>query len=141
MVEPKQEERFEYKGFPCVILFMPLCYRCGYVGLPKDTKVDTEKIDCHCGITYTSNILHCQTDTHRLWIGFDCGHYCDGYDVAKAKEYFADNINAMRQIEFMEKTGYFGTCNEQNPVRTLEYCKEQCRSIVEQILGESEVSE
>lgn len=34
----KQETRFLYKGFPCVVLFMPGGYRCGYVGLPKENK-------------------------------------------------------------------------------------------------------
>ena len=35
MVDPIVEKRFEYKGYPCVILFMPMCYRCGYVGLKR----------------------------------------------------------------------------------------------------------
>ena len=29
----KEEARFEYKGFPCVIRLLPDGYRCGYVGL------------------------------------------------------------------------------------------------------------
>lgn len=40
-------------------------------------EIDTDCIDCHGGITYGENYLHCQDDTDRFWIGFDCYHYCD----------------------------------------------------------------
>lgn len=134
MTIPKQEKRFDYKGFPCVVLFMPMAYRCGYVGLPKDTEIDTDSIDCHCGITYSENHLHCQDDTDRLWIGFDCGHCCDGYDIATAKKLYVDDKDVMRQIEVMGATGYFSICNRENPIRTLEYCEEQCKHMVEQLI-------
>lgn len=132
MTVPKQEKRFDYKGFPCVILFMPMGYRCGYVGAPNSVTIDTDNIDCHCGITYTSERLHHQNDTDRFWVGFDCGHACDGYDVAKIKEYFGDDEIVMRQTKIMKD--YFEIINEDSPVRTLEYCEEQCRHIVYQIL-------
>ena len=57
MAIPKLEKQFEYKGFPCVILFMPTGYRCGYVGIPKDVKIDTDGIECHGGITHNSEHL------------------------------------------------------------------------------------
>lgn len=137
-MNPIQEERFEYKGFPCVILFMPMCYRCGYVGLPKDMTVNTDKIDCHCGITYTGSHLHLQKDTDRFWIGFDCGHCFDGFDVATARKLYVDDADVLKQIEIMGAAGYFSICNKENPIRTLEYCKEQCKKIVDQILGKRE---
>ena len=92
MTTPKQEKQFEYKGFPCVILFMPMGYRCGYVGLPKENKYygksyDDIPIGSHCGLTYASRKLHAQNDTDKWWIGFDCGHCCDGYDVEKLKNF------------------------------------------------------
>lgn len=37
----------------------------------------------------------------------------------------------MEQAERM--ADYFEICNE-NPVRTLEYCEEQCKNIVEQLI-------
>ena len=132
MTIPKQEKRFDYKGFPCVVLFMPTGYRCGYVGVPKGTAVDIENIDCHCGVTYASDGLNQQSDTDKFWIGFDCAHACDGYDVAKIKEYFADDESVMAQMEIMKD--YFETVCEDSPVRTLEYCEEQCKHIVEQVL-------
>lgn len=51
MAMPKLEKQFEYKGFPCVILFMPTGYRCGYVWIPKEVKIDIDNIGCHGGIT------------------------------------------------------------------------------------------
>lgn len=143
MANPVQEKRFEYKGFPCVILFMPIGYRCGYVGLPKGNKYygkdyDEIPINCHCGLTYSDSGLHNQDDTDIWWIGFDCGHCCDGYDVETAKKLFADNESVLRQILMYEHTGYYATCNKENPVRTLEYCMEQCKSIVDQILESEE---
>lgn len=32
-MEPVLETKFEYKGYQCVVLFMPGAYRCGYVGM------------------------------------------------------------------------------------------------------------
>ena len=141
---PVQEERFEYKGFPCVVLFMPMGYRCGYVGLAKDNiyykkKYDDIPVNCHCGLTYSSDSLHGQNDVDRWWIGFDCGHCCDGYDIKTAKQLYKDDKEVLIQIEIMGATGYYTICNAENPIRTLEYCKEQCKSIVDQILESEEV--
>lgn len=134
MTIPKQEKRFEYKGFPCVILFMPMGYRCGYVGVPikQGKTISKDEINCHCGVTYGETHLHYQDDTDKLWIGFDCGHCCDGYDVEKIKELYADDESVMKQTERM--SDYFKICNEENPVHTLEYCEEQCKGIVEQLI-------
>ena len=134
---PIQEKRFEYYGFPCVILFMQMGYRCGYVGVPADHKYygenyDDIPIDCHCGLTYSDDRLHGQEDKHTWWIGFDCGHACDGYDVEKMKEYFKENEEVMCQLKYMES--YFKTMNEMSVIRTLEYCEEECKKIVEQLL-------
>lgn len=65
---PIEEERFEYKGFPCVVLFQQMGFGTGYVGLPKGHKYygkeyDSIPVDCHCGLTYSDNNLHHQTDT------------------------------------------------------------------------------
>lgn len=129
---PKQEKRFEYKGFPCVILFMPMGYRCGYVGIPKYAEINIEQVECHCGITYSEEYLFHQNDTDKLWIGFDCGHCFDGYDVEKIYDYFSEDKDVIKQTKIMED--YFKICNEENLVRTLQYCEEQCRHIVEQLI-------
>lgn len=127
MAMPKLEKQFEYKGFPCVILFMPTGYRCGYVWIPKEVKIDIDNIGCHGGITYNSDHLYHQERKDLRWIGFDCAHCFDGYDVETAKRLFSDNEKAIKEIIVLENRGYFAVCNEDNPIRTLDYCEEECK--------------
>lgn len=132
-----QEERFEYKGYPCVILFQSMGFRCGYVGLPKDNQYygkeyDDIPVNCHCGLTYSSSTLFCQEDKNTWWIGFDCGHACDGFDLEKIKEYFADNEEVMKAMTYMRS--YHEMINKDYDFRTLEYVKEECKKIVDQLI-------
>jgi hypothetical protein len=141
MAKPIIEERFEYKGFQCVVLFMPLGFRNGYVGLPKGNEYygkdyNDIPVDCHCGLTYADNRLFGQDDENTWWIGFDCGHCCDGVDLDKLHEYYKYNEEVMKTAEFMR--GYHELCNEENDFRTLEYVKENCESIVNQLLDWSD---
>lgn len=118
-----EESRFEYKGYPCVVLLMGLGYRCGYVGIPNKTyDIDFEEvIDCHGGITYgPSDHLHLQEDDDILWIGFDCAHWEDGYDVDAAIKYFGPD-HAVAYIRS-------GT------ICTLDYCQGECMKIVDQLI-------
>lgn len=133
MIIPKQEKRFDYKGFPCVILFMPTAYRCGYVGvpLPQGLDIKTDKISCHGGVTYYEGHLHRQDDVDKWWVGYDCGHYGDGFDVETAKKLYADDEKAIKQLEIMKD--YFEIQSD-FPIHTLEYCEEQCKLIVEQLI-------
>lgn len=130
-----QEERFEYKGLPCVVLFLSPGYRCGYVGLPENDVINTDGIGCHGGITYSAFDLHFQDDTDRYWIGFDCCHCFDDYDVEKAKEVFADDEFTMGLIEHHIKMKYHVGGN----FRTLDYVKDECKKIVDQYLKKTEV--
>lgn len=137
MSRPIVEERFEYKGFPCVVLFQPLGFRTGYVGLPKGHKYygamyDLVPVSCHCGLTYGDYDLFGQDDKDTYWIGFDCGHCCDGFDLEKLEEYFGNN--SANQI----MSNYRKLINEEHEFRTLEYVKENCIQIVEQLLEEEE---
>lgn len=142
MLQPKQESRFEYKGFPCVVLFMPMGYRCGYVGLPKGNKYynkeyDKIPVDCHCGLTYSEHGLFGQEDKDTWWIGFDCGHCCDGIDKDAFNKLYEKEILNMNPIEFRAYMMNFDSIWElslEYPVRTLEYVKNECRKIVDQIL-------
>lgn len=108
MTEPYQEERFEYKGYPCVILLMPMGYRCGYVGLPKTSKFygkDYDKIDviCNGGLTYGVKSLCNQTDKDVYWIGFDCAHYWDLYDIKTQEFVHAQCESIVDQIIKLER--------------------------------------
>ena len=141
MVQPVLESRFDYKGFPCAVLFMSGCYRCGYVGIPKDNKwykkdMGEIPVDCHGGITYADSKLYHQNDKDKWWIGFDCAHCFDGYDLETAEKYFGSDEKWEKQFSLMRD--YYITMNEEHRAQTLEDCKEECRQIVEQLLKESE---
>lgn len=141
MLHPKQETRFEYKGFPCVVLFMPMGYRCGYVGLPKENryykkKYDDIPVDCHCGLTYSENHLFGQGDKDTWWIGFDCGHFCDGADKETFEKYYMDELKSKAvdtEIASVISTYMMFELYSEYPVRTQEYAECECRKIVDQI--------
>ena len=73
-----------------------------------------------------------QDDRDIWWIGFDCGHCCDGYDLEKVKEYFSGDSETMKMLSYMRN--YHELINKDHDFRTLEYCKEECKKIVDQIM-------
>ena len=131
-MKPMQEKRFEYKGVPCVIFFQSMGFRTGYIGLPGEVNVYEDSFDCHCGITYIENHLYYQDDKNITWVGFDCGHDCDGYDIESMKKYFGHDPGFMEMFGLMEN--YYKTVNELYEFRTLEYCEIECKRMVDQYL-------
>ncbi|MEE0100793.1 MAG: hypothetical protein U0I48_03535 [Acutalibacteraceae bacterium] len=134
----KQESKFSYKGFPCVVVFMPGGYRCGYVGIPKTSKYfgkSEEKIpfECHGGITYAGKCLPGREIEETYWIGFDCAHCFDGRDEKLAREIYSNDKDMMRYIEAMKSIGEF---NYPVGVKSLQYVENECRKIVDQITEE-----
>ena len=89
-------------------------------------------------LQYNSDHLYHQEQKYLRWIGFDCAHCFDGYDVGTAKKLFADESEVMKHIALLEITGYFAVCNEDNPIRTVEYCEEECKKIVNQVVERME---
>lgn len=130
------EKRFNYKGHPCVVLFMPGAYRCGYVGIPKTHKLakhgaDLDLISCHGGITYSESKLNCCDDEDTWWIGFDCAHFGDGYDIETAKQYFGDDPDFKRIFYTMED--FWRESNRESEIRSLAYVKDECKKLIDQI--------
>ena len=125
---PIKECEFEYKGFKCVVLFMPFGYRCGYVGIPKEEykNENTDYIECHGGITYSDNFLQCCDDTDKHWIGFDCAHCYDGFDTETMKKYYSDCEEIMAYLKFCEDV-------KPSTFWTKRQCKNECMRIVNQI--------
>ena len=131
-LKPVIEERFEYKGFPCVVMFQPMGFRTGYVGLPKGHKYYGGNfyeipVDCHCGLTYSRYYLFGQADKDTYWIGFDCAHICDKLDIEKTIEYYGES-HADRIREMVSYLEY-------EMVRSFDYVKDECKSIVDQLGG------
>ena len=137
MERPIVEERFEYKGFPCVVLFLPWGYRCGYVGLPSNNEyynVDYNNIpvDCHGGLTYSESALALQEDKDIWWIGFDCAHCFDGYDFRKLDEYYPN------RDRFLGNENYKREMTNEYGFRSFDYVKNECIQIVNQLLETEE---
>ena len=96
---------------------------------------DEIPISCHCGLTYGDYRLNTQDDKNTYWIGFDCGHCCDGFDLEKLDEYYGNTEdNKANQI----MRDYRETINKEHEFRTLDYVKSECMKIVDQLLSESE---
>ena len=125
----KIEDKFQYKGFDCLIVGIGLGHRCGYVALPKDHKYsglgmgDLTHLDVHGMITWT-NVGVVGEFQDRWVIGFDCGHFIDGKDVDLIKELTPPEHIEMR-LEFAEMCGY--------TVRTNEYVRNEIEKLVEQL--------
>lgn len=124
------EKHFEYKGHDCICVFTSSGFRTGYVSVNNDKDFSEYDIDCHCGLSFGPGCLcdeYNPKDT--LYIGFDCGHVCDGrdYDTAlkygliSEKQYYGLIERVVRTITFLQ------------PVRSLEYVENECKKIVDQL--------
>ena len=124
------EKQFEYKGHDCICVFSCLGYRCGYVSVDNYKDCYEYDIDCHCGLSFgPSTLLKDYNPKKTCYIGFDCGHICDGNDYDTALKYGL--INEKQYNNFIEMQIHLSTFLE--PVRSLEYVEEQCKKIVDQL--------
>jgi hypothetical protein len=135
MDKPIIESLFHYKNYTCCVLFQPLGFRCGYVLIPKWHKLyeqdynDINGIYCHGGLTYSSHVL-VNTEYPGWWIGFDCAHAGDGYDRESQSRYFGTT----KQDSFFSMLNYMtGNYSEFGTVKTLDFCIQECKNIVDQL--------
>ena len=140
---PIIEKRFEYRGYPCVVIFHTLGHRCGYVGLPRSNRYfgcDYEEIDidCHGGLTYATDELYEQSDVDRWWIGFDCAHCDDAKDYDSLRKYYTDK-QSREMIDFWENLDHRYPIESQ--VRDLDYVTKECELIVDQLYVREEEDE
>ncbi len=108
---------------------------CGYVVIPKDhpyyekNVFDEElNIECHCGLNFSKF-----NDNSEWMIGFDCAHSVDYVPsiehFKKTKDKMIDFNKIFPIPEGFENFAMF------NPVyRNMDYCIEQCKSIVGQLI-------
>ena len=127
------EKQFEYKGHDCICTFNCLGYRCGYVSVDGNKDFNEYDIDCHCGLSFGVERLSKECNPKKdYYIGFDCGHICDGNDYDTALKYGL--IDEKRFNEFLEIQIHIPTFLQ--PVRSLEYVENECRKIVDQLEAE-----
>jgi hypothetical protein len=106
-----------------MVIFQPIYFRCGYVGVEKGHplyKKNYGQINAsvHGGLTFSGWLDESKT----WWFGFDCGHYGDGYDFDKAREY--GYIDEVSQKRFKKIQGDFWT---------KEQVERECKNLAEQL--------
>lgn len=77
-------------------------------------------ISCHCGLSFGADKLSDEcSPSEEYYIGFDCGHICDGEDLQQAKEY-----GLIGNTEYKLMSGILSLGNSvKMPIRSLEYVK------------------
>jgi hypothetical protein len=159
----KVEAEFEHKGLKCVVLGLSMGHRCGYVGVSKSNQLygvgcsdnckalskkdvegqsigkrgiiplmcmDTESetispeiyFDVHGGLTYSGGGEGCEypIKSDLWWFGYDCAHYGDGRDLSLMDEEYKKIYGNPVFMDF-------------EPIRTTEYCVEECKRLAEQL--------
>ena len=122
------EKQFNYKGHDCICIFSIRGVRCGYVSVSDKEKpfYDYDMV-CHWGLSFDGALPDYYKPKADYYIGFDCGHCCDGVDYDQAVKY---NLIEQSEADYNKKlfsylSGY--------PVRDLAYVEANCRSIVDQL--------
>ena len=122
------EKQFNYKGHDCICIFSIRGVRCGYVSVSDKEKpfYDYDMV-CHWGLTFDGALPDYYKPKADYYIGFDCGHCCDGVDYDQAVKY---NLIEQSEADYNKKlfsylSGY--------PVRDLDYVEANCRNIVDQL--------
>ena len=122
------EKQFEYKGHDCICIFSIRGVRCGYVSVTdKEKPYDDYNVDCHGGLTFDGELPDYYKPKANYYIGFDCGHYCDGVDYDQAVQY---NLITQSEADYSKKLFSY---LDDRPVRDLDYVEANCRSIVDQL--------
>jgi hypothetical protein len=126
-----------YKGYKYVVRLQRMGHRCGYVQVPDDNLFDEidknyhnwdfdgPYIECHGGLTY------CYRDHEDYlegdnWIGFDCAHLGDAYDIEAMKDRF---IIPEDYLEFKVKVN-----DPEGTPRSKEYVESHCKQIIDQLI-------
>ena len=121
------EKHFEYKGHDCICIFNRNGYRCGYVSTTFHRDFYNFDIDCHCCLTFSGMLPREYEPKEVFYIGFDCGHVCDGIDTESAYNYgLIDEVTK----EILDESFYY---QKDCPVRDVEYVVEQCKKIADQL--------
>ena len=117
------ESSFVYRGIKCLVIFMPMGHRCGYVDLPEH--IDTQKLYGNFiggnEITFADSICHGQEGN---WIGFDHAHSFDGVDYESLHKY-----------NMYDPFTMYSDIREGKKVTTQEECQEECKELINEVLA------
>lgn len=133
----------EYKNYEYLIVFNNLGFRCGYVAIPSDHKYaetplinnrydyDSLSIDCHGSLTFMERKSPLKElfkiPCNDLWIGFDCGHYYDAFDIDSLRKYFGEDYIKKRE-KILNLLSIDGS------VKDYDYVENVCKHIIDQLI-------
>ena len=122
------EKQFNYKGHDCICIFSIRGVRCGYVSVTdKEKPYDDYDIDCHGGLTFDGELPDYYKPKADYYIGFDCGHWCDGVDYYQAVKY---DLIEQSEADYSKKLFSY---LDDRPVRDPDYVEANCKKIVDQL--------
>ena len=121
------EKQFQYKGRDCICVFNRDGFRCGYVSVKRLGSFDELDIKCHGGLNFEGILSEAYMPRALYYVGFDCGHICDGRDFELAYQ-----RGMITEIERDFSIGAFAYLLGK-PVRSLEYVENECKKIVDQL--------
>ncbi len=129
---------FEYKGYKCLIFRVvkkEACnefyfggHLCGYILLPIEHPLYgtcLSEINCHGGLTFSE----CDAEFPEYEgkkghiIGFDCAH---SYDLCPSMEIFIKEIGLRKVPHYLNELD--------SSYKTVQYCIDECKSIVNQVI-------
>lgn len=136
-----------YKNYEYLITFTHMGSRCGYVAIPEGQSIDTDKINCHGGITFESSNHNAKDllpiKCNDLWIGFDCAHVGDMRCNETARKYFTHNEKGLEIINLMDNLYVeVHELEQKNPMcthKSFHYVEEECKNIIDHILSTNPV--
>jgi hypothetical protein len=123
-----------YRGLRLVVILQRIGFRCGYVAIPAGMhchgKTYSElPFNVHGGLTFSAaNQGYPAEENSAWWIGFDCGHYGDGFDVQAVFNEFGFDERILRM-------------SDGGVVWTKCMVEEECRSLIDQIIEREKIEE
>lgn len=84
-------------------------------------------VDCHCGLAFGDTLPEEYAPKEAFYLGFDCGHICDGVDSELAYKYGL--INEHERDKAIKSFLYL----DGQPVRSLDYVVNECKKIADQL--------
>lgn len=121
------EKQFQYKGRDCICVFNRDGFRRGYVSVKRLIAFGKLDIECHGGLNFEGILSEAYMPRALYYVGFDCGHICDGRDFELAYQ-----RGMITEIERDFSIGAFAYLLGK-PVRSLEYVENECIKIVDQL--------
>lgn len=137
---PVREKHWHDRGYACMVVLTPMGHRCGYVGIHKgqahygSSYLLLDWIECHGGLTYSEGNHPAWPSSEKnpkWWIGFDCAHCTDIPDVEATQKAYGNDSEAAKRAARMAKY----SVNEFAQIRTLDYCVQEVKKIVDQLVG------